>query len=196
MPFTNSETKSLIDQCSSGGFQQTVAQKSNTKLPINLDLSEYPKIIQTLSLEQMQKPMIKLEAYEDKTQLAARINMTSRRSEKEKVDAIFEQLRINEAINQFQYQEIVMSNKEPFRHQSFDEKNGPDCTDHKRKQKRDMAIDVASNADTVGRQTLLLCERENNTIDPANLKQLHQVLVTQRTKQSATPSSAVFYMQD
>ena len=89
-----------------------------------------------------------------------------------------------------------MSNKEPFRHQSFDEKNGPDCTDHKRKQKRDMAIDVASNADTVGRQTLLLCERENNTIDPANLKQLHQVLVTQRTKQSATPSSAVFYMQD
>ena len=45
MPFTNSETKSLIDQCSSGGFQQTVAQKSNTKLPINLDLSEYPKII-------------------------------------------------------------------------------------------------------------------------------------------------------
>jgi hypothetical protein len=71
-----------------------------------------------------------------------------------------------------------MSNKETFRHQSFDEKNGPDSTDHNRKQKRDMAIDVASNADTVGRQTLLLCDRDNNTIDSANLKQLHQVVVT------------------
>jgi len=71
-----------------------------------------------------------------------------------------------------------MSNKETFLHYSFDEKNGPDSTDYNRKQKRDMTIDVASNADTVGRQTLLLCERDNNTIDPANLKQLHQVLVT------------------
>lgn len=62
-PLTISETKSLPDQCSSGGLQQI--NKSNTKLPNNFDLSsENPKVMSTLSLEKMQKP-IRLEAYEN-----------------------------------------------------------------------------------------------------------------------------------